>query len=61
MGDTNPFGEIIGVVGDVKEGAVDKEPSPTVYYVHSHMATGQMVFVVRSSGDPRTCPNRYAA
>jgi putative ABC transport system permease protein len=54
MGDTNPFGEIIGVVGDVKEGAVDKEPTPTVYYVHSHMASGQMVFVVRSSGDPRT-------
>jgi putative ABC transport system permease protein len=54
MGDTNPFGEIIGVVGDVKEGAVDKEPSPTVYYVHAHMPTGQMVFVVRASGDPRS-------
>ena len=26
MQDTNPFGEIIGVVGDVKEGALDKEP-----------------------------------
>ena len=52
MGDTNPFGEIIGVVGDVKEGAVDQEPTPTVYYVHAHMATGQMVFVVRASGDP---------
>jgi putative ABC transport system permease protein len=54
MQTTNPFGEIIGVVGDVKEGAVDKEPTPTVYYVHAHMATGQMVFVVRASGDPRS-------
>ena len=54
MQNTNPFGEIIGVVGDVKEGAVDKEPSPTVYYVHGHMASGQMVFVVRTSGDSRS-------
>jgi hypothetical protein len=54
MQDTNPFGEIIGVVGDVKEGAVDKDPTPTVYYVHAHMATGGMIFVVRASGDPRS-------
>jgi putative ABC transport system permease protein len=54
MGDVNPFGEVIGVVGDVKEGAVDKEPTPTVYYVHAHMPSGQMVFVVRASGDPRS-------
>jgi putative ABC transport system permease protein len=52
MADVNPFGEVVGVVGDVKEGAVDKEPSPTVYYVHAHMPSGQMVFVVRASGDP---------
>jgi len=54
MQNTNPFGEIVGVVGDVKEGAVDREPTPTVYYVHAHMATGQMVFVVRTAGDPRS-------
>ena len=54
MQTTNPFGEIIGVVGDVKEGAIDKEPSPTIYYVHAHMAAGRMVFVVRASGDPRS-------
>ena len=54
MLDVNPFGEVVGVVGDVKEGAVDKEPSPTVYYVHAHMPSGQMVFVVRAAGDPRS-------
>jgi putative ABC transport system permease protein len=48
----NPFGEIIGVVGDVKEGAVDKDPSPTVYYVHAHMPLTQMIFVLRTAGDP---------
>lgn len=53
MQDANPFGEIIGVVGDVKEGAVDQLPSPTIYYVHAHMGSGQMVFVVRANGDPR--------
>src|SRR5262249_202313 len=29
MQDENPFGEIVGVVGDVKEGSLDKEPRPT--------------------------------
>lgn len=48
----NPLGEIIGVVGNVKEGALDQEPRPTVYYVHSHLAYGQMVFVLQTSLDP---------
>jgi putative ABC transport system permease protein len=48
----NPFGEIIGVTGDVKEGSLDKEPSPTVYYNHAHLASTGMVFVVRTEGDP---------
>jgi putative ABC transport system permease protein len=52
MQNTNPFGEIIGVVGDVKEGAIDKEPSPTVYYVHAHMPLAHMMFVMRAAGDP---------
>jgi putative ABC transport system permease protein len=52
MDDQNPFGEIVGVVGDVNEGAVDQEPSPTVYYVHAHLAYTGMVFVARTKGDP---------
>jgi len=48
----NPFGEIIGVAGDVKEDAVDKEPTPTVYYVHAHLVYSGMVFVVRTANDP---------
>jgi putative ABC transport system permease protein len=52
MEDKNPFGEIIGVVGDVKEGAVDREPTPTVYYIHARLVFSGMVFVVRTSGDP---------
>jgi putative ABC transport system permease protein len=52
MNDQNPFGEILGVVGDVKEGTLDKEPSPTVYYIHSHLSYGEMVFVMRTENDP---------
>jgi putative ABC transport system permease protein len=52
MQGTNPFGEVIGVVGDVKEGAIDKEPSPTVYYIHAHMPLTQMIFVLRAEKDP---------
>jgi putative ABC transport system permease protein len=52
MGPTNPLGEIIGVVADVKEGALDKEPSPTVYYIHAHLVYTGMAFVVKTAGDP---------
>jgi putative ABC transport system permease protein len=52
MENQNPFGEIIGVVGDVKEGALDKEPTPTVYYIHAHLVYSGMVFAVRTWTDP---------
>jgi putative ABC transport system permease protein len=48
----NPYGEIIGVVGDVKEGSLDKEPEPTVYYIYSHMSYTSMILAVRTDGDP---------
>jgi len=52
MEDKNPFGEIIGVVGNVKEGALDHAPAPTVYYIHAHLAYTGMVFVLRAKVDP---------
>jgi putative ABC transport system permease protein len=52
MQDENPYGAIIGVVGDVREGALDREPTPTVYYNPGHLPTGSMVFVMRTPGDP---------
>ena len=51
MDKENPFGEIVGVVGDVKERTLDKEPEPTIYYIHSHLAYGEMVFVLRAEKD----------
>ena len=52
MDNKNPFGEIIGVVGNVKEGAVDHEPAPTVYYIHAHLTYAGMIFVMRTKKDP---------
>jgi predicted permease len=52
MDDKNPLGEIIGVVGNVKEDALDRDPEPTVYYIHAHLAYTGMAFVVRTDVDP---------
>ena len=48
MARSNPFADIIGVVGNVKEGALSNAAVPTVYYVYAHMPYGQMTLVVRS-------------
>src|SRR5262249_11340204 len=52
MQQENPFGEIVGIVCDVKEGALDKGPAPTVYYNYAHLASTTMTFVMRAEGDP---------
>src|SRR5262249_39178246 len=49
MNDKNPMGAIIGVVGDLKEGSLDKDAEPTAYYVHAHLPYTAMVFVVRGN------------
>ena len=48
----NPFGEIVGVAGDVREWSIDTEPMPTVYYVYSHLNFPFMTFAVRTEGNP---------
>jgi predicted permease len=48
----NPFGDIIGVVGDTKEGELDKEEKPAVYYVHAHLVYTGMTFVLRAERNP---------
>jgi putative ABC transport system permease protein len=51
MDKENPFGEIVGVVGDVSDKTLASELPPTVYYIHSHLAYGEMVFVLRTEND----------
>jgi putative ABC transport system permease protein len=48
----NPFGEIIGVVGDVREWSIDREPMPTVYYTYSQLSYTSMIFMVRAERNP---------
>lgn len=52
MDKENPFGEIVGVAGDVREWSIDKEPMPTVYYVYSHLSFPFMTFAVRTERNP---------
>ncbi len=57
MQDKNPPGEIVGVVGDLKEGSLGKEPAPTVYYVHSQIPYTAMVLVVRANSPQALIPS----
>jgi len=52
MESQNPFGEIVGVVGNVREWSVDHDPVPTVYYTYSHLSFTSMVFLVRAAANP---------
>jgi putative ABC transport system permease protein len=48
----NPFGEIVGVVGNVKEGTLRGGPEPTVFYNHRKLTNGGMTLFVRSKRGP---------
>jgi putative ABC transport system permease protein len=52
MAKDNPYSEIIGVAGDVKQDSLDKESAPAVYYVHTNLKYPNMVFAARVGGDP---------
>ena len=60
MGDTVP-GEIVGVVSDIKQTALDESEKPTVYYTYSHLPIGFMTLIVRSEAPRRQLPAVTAA
>jgi len=51
MGD-QVFGEIVGIVADIKDQTLDANVLPTVFYAHPHLTYGSMTLVVRATGDP---------
>jgi len=51
-GQEDPGMLIIGVVGDVLQGALDSTPEPTIYQPYTESDWGFMTLLVRSSGDP---------
>jgi putative ABC transport system permease protein len=52
MARANSPGQIVGVVGDVREGSLSSAAVPTVYCIYSHMPYGQMTLLVRTQRDP---------
>ncbi len=44
--------EIVGVVGDVKDAALHRQTSPTMYSSYLQLPEGKMSLVVRTAGDP---------
>jgi ABC-type antimicrobial peptide transport system permease subunit len=45
----NPFGQIIGVAGDVKEGTLRDSSEPTVFYDERQLTSSGMTLLVRSA------------
>src|SRR4030095_11490110 len=49
---TGPLITVVGVVENVRPGAVDRELPPLIYRPHSQWASGPMTLVVRTSEEP---------
>lgn len=47
-----PWRTVVGVVGDVKQYAFDKDPQPTVYVPFVQAPQGSSSFALRTAGDP---------
>jgi putative ABC transport system permease protein len=44
--------EIVGIVGDLRDVALDKDPQPTMFRPYSQLTPGAMTLLVRTAGDP---------
>jgi putative ABC transport system permease protein len=53
--------EIVGVVKDIKNRALDIDAFPIVYMPHTQISFGLLTFVVRTSGEPRSLATGLAA
>ena len=52
MESDNPFGEIVGVVGNIREWSVEQEPRPTVYYPHAKLGMSGMTLLAKTAAKP---------
>ena len=44
--------EVVGVVGDVRQAGLDREPRPELFVPHAQSGFGSMTFVVHAGSDP---------
>jgi putative ABC transport system permease protein len=42
----------VGIVGDLRDVALDKDPQPTMFRPYSQLTPGAMTLLVRTAGDP---------
>jgi putative ABC transport system permease protein len=54
-------GEIVGIVGDVREMGPKEEPAPAIYRPYPQMPMPQMTLVIRADGDPLALASATAA
>jgi putative ABC transport system permease protein len=52
--DNSPFREVVGVVGDVAQYALNLPTTPQIYMPHAQYASRFLTFVVRTGADPST-------
>jgi predicted permease len=45
-------GEVVGIVGDVRDQAIAAPPRPAIYLAHRQMPVGFLGFALRTAGDP---------
>jgi putative ABC transport system permease protein len=54
MNTKNPFGEIIGITGNVSDGTRESRARPTVYYVHAHLTFSSLIVLIRTAAAPES-------
>ena len=47
-----PVVTVVGIVGDARPGAVERDAPPVIYRPHEQWSSGSMTLLVRSDGDP---------
>ncbi len=54
-------GEVVGVVGNVRESGLDEDAAPAIYWSYRQMPSGQLNLVLRTAGDPTAVAAAAAA
>jgi predicted lysophospholipase L1 biosynthesis ABC-type transport system permease subunit len=53
LGGERAGGEVVGVIGDLKDGGLAQPASPTMFLAHAQFPVGFMNVAIRTTGDPQ--------